>query len=122
MTGIDETNFAAVNEAAVALCTRGVVLGETGFSAGRWTPAVSDGYEWAVLNLQGSPLYLCYDAFEAARHFCQLESGEMTEPDPEYAPVRAWSDEKREEERQWEAWMYEYRFSNIGGYGKGRAA
>jgi hypothetical protein len=117
--GIDRVDFDAVYAAARALCSGRVVLGEIGYSVGPWTPAVSDGFEWAVLNLQGSPLLLAHDAFEAARWFCQLEAGEVT-PSGFDLPIRAWTDAKHEEHRVYEAWMYDYRFSAIGGYGKGR--
>jgi hypothetical protein len=45
------------------------------FSAGPWTPAIDDGFSWAVLNLNGTPLLLSHDAFEAALYLSRLEDG-----------------------------------------------
>ena len=65
-------------EACVALLNRGTCLGAR-YSAGRYTPAVPAAHAWAVLDLQGAPVALCHDLFQAAQILCWLESGEAQE-------------------------------------------
>ena len=69
-----------LGDLVVALVQRGQVQGEK-YSVGRYTPAVADprGYEWAVLNRQGSVLALSRDAFDAARHYLWLANGDIDE-------------------------------------------
>lgn len=68
---------ASVQDVAVSLLARGVVLGRR-FSLGAYTPAVpgDDDPDWAVVGRTGVA-YLAHDAFEAARWFCRLESGDF---------------------------------------------
>lgn len=75
--------FEQVMDVCVQLLTKGVVLGAR-FSVGPYTPAVptADGHGWAVLNLQGAPVVLAHDAYEAARAFLDCEdSSEWLDPD-----------------------------------------
>lgn len=80
-----------------------LVYGE--FSVGTWTPAVADGFDWAVLDKTGAPLLLAHDSFEAARHFCRLSEGSMTTEDNTGGPYRLASDaalaEQAQSERGW---------------------
>jgi hypothetical protein len=69
-----------------------MVYGE--FSVGPWTPAVPDGFDWAVLDKTGAPLLLAHDAFEAARHFCRLVEGSATTDDNVGGPYRLAPDAK----------------------------
>lgn len=114
---VTSTDFDQVNAVAVQMFRRGAVLGARGFSVGRWTPALRSSYEWVIHNLQGSPLVLAYDAFEAARWFCDFESGRLPAPPASEAPIRIASDQELDEQRQLDAWTYDYRWSPIGGYG-----
>jgi hypothetical protein len=63
-----------------------LVWGE--FSVGPWTPAVPDGWSWAVLDKAGAPVLLAHDAFEAARHFCRLCDGDIDTSENVGGPYR----------------------------------
>jgi hypothetical protein len=109
----DRASADEVGRAAVRLASHGVILGRR-CSAGTWTPAVPDGWSWAVLGPRGQCLVLCHDSFEAARYFLDVESGRL-EVDPEFAPLRLQADDEIEAWRRWEAWAYEYRFNRAWG-------
>jgi len=79
-----------IEQVLVQLVTRGSYLGER-FSAGRYTPAVvtPETPTWCVLDLQGGPVVLAHDPFEAARWLVRLEE-EGIDPtiyEPEDLPV-----------------------------------
>lgn len=80
-------DYGSVAAVAHGLLSRGVVLGRR-FSVGWYTPAVRQegDPDWCVLLLTGNALYLTHDAFEAARWFCRLESGDWGY-DPEAPPM-----------------------------------
>lgn len=73
-----------IGRVAARLCLGQPVLGER-FSAGPYTPAVEDGFPYAVLSLQGAPVILAHDAYDTAVWLCQLESGAVDAP--EGAPI-----------------------------------
>lgn len=98
------SDFAGVE----AVCRRiagGAPMVYGDFSVGPWTPAVSDGFEWAVLDKTGAPLLLAHDSFEAAMHFCRLVDGTMTTADNAGGPYRLAPDavlaEQAQAERGW---------------------
>lgn len=72
------------------------------FSVGPWTPAVADGFDWAVLDKRGAAVLLAHDAFEAARHFCRLVEGST---DDAGGPYRLATDaqlaQQAQTERNW---------------------
>lgn len=75
---------------AVALSRGRVCLGDA-WSVGPWTPAVPDGFAFAVKDLQGAPHFLARDAFEAAAFYLDPEvadQGPIEQPDP--ADVERW--------------------------------
>lgn len=80
-----------------------MVYGE--FSVGPWTPAVADGWDWAVLDKTGAPVLLAHDAFEVARHFCRLVEGSTDTSENVGGPYRLATDaqlaQQRQAERDW---------------------
>lgn len=75
------------------------------FSVGLWTPAVADGWTWAVLDKTGAPLLLAHDCFEVARHFCRLVEGSIDTSENVGGPYRLAPDaelaERARAERGW---------------------
>lgn len=71
-------DFDSVSGVAQSLFARGVVLGRR-FSLGPCLTAVRQegDPDWSVVSRNGSTIYLTHDAFEAARWFCKLESGDF---------------------------------------------
>jgi hypothetical protein len=105
--GAPTSDFAGVE----AVCRRiagGAPLVHGEFSVGPWTPAVDDGFAWAVLDKRGSPLLLAHDAFEAAIHFCRLVEGSMGVDDNAGGPYRLPADsvlaERAREDRLGGGW------------------
>jgi len=88
----DDMNAPTSDFAGVAaVCERiagGAPMVYGDFSVGPWTPAVADGFTWAVLDKTGSPLLLAHDSFEAAMHFCRIVDGSMTTVDNVGGPYR----------------------------------
>ena len=108
-----------VEVVAVALLRGEVILGSAA-SAGPWTPAVPDGFDWAVLGLRGEPLYLFRDAYEAAVCFASYLRGQWApvgeDEEARVYPMRQLPDAYLAAERQWEKWFYELRFNEyLGG-------
>ena len=89
MEGDGRSYFDLVNAACVGLFTRGTVLGVR-CSVGPWKPAIPEPHGWAVLNLQGSPLLLAHDPYEAAAAFVAFDNA-PAENDPD-APIRMTTD------------------------------
>jgi len=92
-----------------ALCARllrGPVTSER-FSVGPWTPAVSDGFSWAVLDKHGAPLMLAHDAFEVALYFARLEEGTA---DVEGFAIEVPTDVELADRRRWDQWFERHRF------------
>lgn len=58
------------------------------YSVGAWTPAVDDGFSWAVLDAGGYPLMLAHDSFEVALYFCRLEDGTVPPPPEDHNTIR----------------------------------
>jgi hypothetical protein len=109
---VDVADYEAIAAVATALSARAVVLGDQGRSVGPWTPAIAGDFTWAVLGLQGQPIYLAHDAFTVARVFCQLEAGEVDED--ALFPGLAPPDSFLVARERYESWAYEYRFSRCG--------
>ncbi len=57
------------------------------FSAGPYTPAVAEGFPYAVLDLQGAPVVLAHDAYDTAVWLVKLESGAIDPPSAGEPPV-----------------------------------
>jgi hypothetical protein len=101
-----------VFEVVVAILTRGPVLGSRA-SVGAWTPAVSDAWDWAVLDYRGAPLFLARDAYSAARYYLLREEGPLPDREVEAEmtyPLRQSSDAYLADLRRWDEWFYTYRF------------
>lgn len=79
-----------------------LVYGE--FSVGPWTPAVADGFDWAVLDKAGAPVLLAHDSFEVAVHFCRLVDGTMSTVDNAGGPYRLPSDAALVEQARADRW------------------
>ncbi len=88
----------------ITLVTGGVFMTPR-HSAGPHTPAVSDGYTWAVHNLQGSPVVLAHNPFDAALWLLRLETGEIALSDRD-APACLMSDAEMEESHKEERLRY----------------
>jgi hypothetical protein len=101
----------AIESAARTIFARAAVLGGR-CSAGAWTPAVADGFEWAVLDLRGAPLVLAHDVYEVARMFAIYEAYGI--PEDLDMPIRVPSDADQVAERRYENWCTDYRFAPWG--------
>lgn len=85
--GAPTSDFAGVEDVCRRIAS-GAPMVHGGFSVGPWTPAVDDGFSWAVLDKRGSALLLAHDAFEVAVHFCRLVEGSMGTGDNAGGPYR----------------------------------
>jgi len=109
---VDEADYESIAAVCLTLATRGVVLGDQGRSVGPWTPALPGDYTFAVLGLQGQPLFLAFDAFEAARVFCQLEAWLLEED--ALVPGLAMPDAFIVASERYDNWAWNYRFAPVG--------
>ena len=105
----DAPAFTSAADDVAALCARllrGPVTSDR-FSVGPWTPAVADGFSWAVIDKHGAPLLLAHDAFEVALYFCRLEEGTA---EVEGQLIKALTDTELADRRRWDMWFEEHRF------------
>ena len=105
----DAPAFTSDADDVAALCARllrGPVTSSR-FSVGPWTPAVDDGFAWAVLDRNGAPLMLAHDAFEVALYFCRLEEGTA---EVEGFPIEVPTDTELADRKRWDRWFEEHRF------------
>lgn len=101
--------YTSAADDVAALCARllrGPVTSPS-FSVGPWTPAVADGFSWAVLDKLGAPLLLAHDAFEVALYFCRLEEGTA---EIEGFVIEAFTDAALADRIRWDRWFEEHRF------------
>lgn len=109
---IDEADYESIAGVCASLAARGTVLGDQGRMVGPWPPAFPGDYGWAVVGLQGQPLFLAFDAFEAARIFCLLEAWLLEEE--ALAPGLAMPDSLLVERERYDNWAYNYRWARVG--------
>lgn len=107
----DAPVYTTAADCVAALCVRllrGPVV-SSHYSVGPWTPAVGDGWSWAVLDKAGKPLLLAHDSFEVALYFCQLEEG-APEPIGAARPILLPTDDAIAEATRLENWETRFRF------------
>jgi hypothetical protein len=98
-----------IQAVAVELLARGEVAGKR-FRVGLNVEANPRTHEWAV-DRAGKTMVLAHDAFEAARWFLRLESGQIsTIVEPPYELESDAESAARQSEQQWvfEAWRAEF--------------
>jgi hypothetical protein len=94
----------------VRLCSGDGPIMDGRLSVGPWTPAVADGFTWAVLDRRGAPLWLGHDAFEAARAYLRFQ--DMDADDLALYvedPTHARTDAQAAADGLYERWAYDYR-------------
>jgi hypothetical protein len=108
---METSRFEQVETVARALLARGSHLGRW-HSVGtyRTQDTTPGAHSWAVLNLQGMPVVLAHDAFEAATWFLMAEAGQVVGGDAGPLPLHSDAElaEMARQERllEW-GWLFE---------------